>query len=187
MRILWVLGLVVSCLSACDFSQNLAGIEVSDQLKVVIIRHGEKPADGDNLSCQGLNRALQLPKVLIKKFNRPDDIYVPSLNMGKETTHARMLQTVTPLAIQYNLKINSKYDAKDFTKVTKEVLNKKGTVLMVWQHSAIHDLAKTLGVQHAPKWQDEDFDSIWVIQFSKGQASLTIDHEQLSPATVCNF
>ncbi len=181
------MGLIAGCLSACDFTQNLGSDDVSDQLKVVIIRHGEKPADGDNLSCQGQNRALQLPKVLIKKFNRPDDVYVPSLNMGKETTHARMLQTVTPLAIQYNLKINSKYAAKDFEKITQEILKKRGTTLMVWEHSAIHDLAKALGVQHAPKWQDEDFDSIWVIQFLKGKASLTIDHEQLTPSTVCGF
>ena len=49
-------------------------------LKVVIIRHGEKPTEkpsdksdgGDNLSCQGQNRALQLPAVLIKKIGKQD-------------------------------------------------------------------------------------------------------------------
>ena len=39
----------------------------SEDLKVVIIRHGEKPekpATGDNLTCQGENRVLQIPEVL---------------------------------------------------------------------------------------------------------------------------
>ena len=37
-------------------------------LRVVIIRHGEKPEEGDNLSCAGLNRALALPAVLARVF-----------------------------------------------------------------------------------------------------------------------
>jgi hypothetical protein len=51
----------------------------SDDLKVVIIRHGEKPGSGDNLSCLGESRALQLPAVLYKEFNAPAFSYIPSL------------------------------------------------------------------------------------------------------------
>ncbi len=36
--------------------------------KVVIIRHAEKPDDGDNLSCKGFNRSLALTSVLYNKF-----------------------------------------------------------------------------------------------------------------------
>lgn len=39
---------------------------------VVLIRHGEKPVSGlGQLSCQGLNRALALPGVLMAKLGRP--------------------------------------------------------------------------------------------------------------------
>src|SRR5690349_3025252 len=79
-------------------------------LKVVIIRHGEKPDNGDNLNCQGLNRATALPKVLYSKFGTANEIYVPAVNTGNKTKSARMFQTITPYAVKYNLDINSSYD-----------------------------------------------------------------------------
>lgn len=156
-----------------------------DNLKVIIIRHGEKPNDGDNLSCQGQNRALQLPTVLYNKFGRPDQTYVPSLSLGLSTKHARMFQTVSPFAIQYNLTVNSQFDEKDYQNVATEVLNKTGTVLLVWEHSAIHHLAKKLGVKNSPDWNDDDFDSIWIITFAEGVASLSVDNEGLQPSEDC--
>src|ERR1700712_2128892 len=71
--------------------------------KIVLIRHGEKPDQGDNLSCQGLNRALQLPEVLHRKIGIPSAIFVPALNLGKSTGVARMYQTIVPFAVKYNL------------------------------------------------------------------------------------
>lgn len=158
-----------------------------DNLKVVIIRHGEKPADGDNLSCQGQNRALQLPAVLTQKFGTPNYVYVPALENDKSTAHSRMFQTASPLAIKYNLTINSKYSSKNSEKIAKHVLKQTGTVLMVWDHSSIQDLAEKLGVTHATQWNDDDFDSIWLITFADGEAKLAQDKEGLNPAPVCNF
>ncbi|HWY33058.1 MAG TPA: hypothetical protein VNX68_00345, partial [Nitrosopumilaceae archaeon] len=71
---------------------------------VIIIRHGEKPLKGKNLNCQGLNRSLKLPAVLYSKFGIPGNVYVPSLDNNISTGHARMFQTVIPLAAKYNLK-----------------------------------------------------------------------------------
>jgi hypothetical protein len=185
---LWILATILACLSSCDNHQDAQSHDgVSSQLKVVIIRHAEKPDSGDNLSCQGQNRALQLPNVLMQKFKKIKQIYVPALNLGKATTHVRMLQTATPLAIKYNLAINSQYGADDYDKVTSEILKKKGTILMVWEHSAIHSLVKAFGVKHPPEWQDDDFDSIWEITFSEASVSLTIEHEQLTPSKDCSF
>ncbi|AEG02045.1 histidine phosphatase family protein [Methylomonas methanica] len=156
-----------------------------DGLKVVIIRHGEKPENGDNLSCQGENRALQLPAVLYRKFGSPDYTYVPSLSLEDATKHARMFQTVSPFAIQYNLTINSKYDEKKVADVAKSVKKKTGTVLLVWEHSAIPDLAKALGVKNPPDWGGHDFDSIWIVTYDQGEARLSFDQEGLQPAATC--
>jgi hypothetical protein len=172
--------------SAIAFS-SVGGTTPDKTLKVVIIRHGEKPETGDNLSCQGEKRALQLPTVLYRKFNKPDYTYVPSLGLGKSTTHARMFQTVTPFAIKYNLAVNSEFDEKDYSKIADHVLNKTGTVLMVWEHSAIPPLAGELGVHNPPHWDGKDFDSIWVITFTTGKASLSIDKEGITPSPDCNF
>ena len=46
---------------------------------IVFFRHGEKPAGGlGQLTCQGLNRALALPGVLLDKFGTPDYLYAPN-------------------------------------------------------------------------------------------------------------
>jgi hypothetical protein len=46
---------------------------------IVFVRHGEKPLAGlGQLTCQGLNRALALPNVLITKFGKPNNIYAPN-------------------------------------------------------------------------------------------------------------
>jgi hypothetical protein len=167
----------------CDDAKN----KPENNLKVVIIRHGEKPADGDNLSCQGQNRALQLASLLHQKINVPDYTYVPALKTDKATTHSRMFQTVTPFAVKYNLTINSKYSGDDFAEISKSVFKKSGTVLMVWNHSEIADLANALGVKNAPQWEDTDFDSMWMITYSDGKAQLVQDKEGLNPSPNCSF
>ena len=181
-----LLACVVVC--ACD---GVAKHSPDTHLKVVIIRHGEKPAKqsdgGDNLSCQGQNRALQLATVLYQKIGKPDYIYVPALGMDKSTSHSRMFQTVTPFAVKYDLTINSKYDESELNAAAKSVLKKTGTVLMVWQHSAIPDLARALGVDNPPKWKGADFDSMWIVTYASGTAELTLEQEGLSPPKSCNF
>lgn len=176
-------GIAVSAASFPCIGQSAP----ANNLKVVMIRHGEKPETGDNLSCQGENRALQLPAVLYQKFNKPDYTYVPTLGLGKATTHARMFQTVSPFAIQYNLTVDSKYNKDDYSKVAKNVLEKTGTVLMVWEHKAIPHIAEHLGVNNPPSWEGQDFDSIWVITYSNGKAVLSIDKEGITPPPYCNF
>src|ERR1700748_3430382 len=112
----------------------------SHELKIVIIRHGEKPDNGDNLDCQGLNRAMALPKVLFAKYGTANEIYIPTVNSGDKTKSARMFQTITPYAVKYNLDINSSYDTEDYKKITKDVVQQKGTIIMVWEHNGIPHL-----------------------------------------------
>jgi hypothetical protein len=154
-------------------------------LQVIIIRHGEKPEDGENLTCQGENRARQAPAVLRGKFGKIDYIYVPTVvSAGNRTLHSRMFQTAAPVAIRNGLEINSQFSGTDFTQVAHSVWGKKGTVLLVWNHTAIGKLAQSLGVQ-APAWDDADFDSILVIKYPQGKAVLTMDAERIFPSPEC--
>jgi hypothetical protein len=158
-----------------------------DALKVIIIRHGEKPQNGDNLNCQGLNRAQLLPSVIISKFGVPAFSYVPSLSADSATKHARMFQTITPLAVKYNLRINSKFNGKDSTELVKDILQKSGTVLIVWDHKSIVPIIHAFGLTDMNiKWENDDYDSIWIITFNKGIAILTVDKEGLTPSAICN-
>ena len=49
-------------------------------LQIVIIRHGEKPTEGDNLSAQGLERALALPDVLNSLLPRPPPFHLRAVH-----------------------------------------------------------------------------------------------------------
>lgn len=164
----------------------LTDVRAADDLRVVIIRHGEKPANGDNLSCQGLNRALALPDVLAQKFGKPDFTYVPALKLGKESKHARMFQTVTPFAVQQDLTINSRYAESDVAGLARDVVQRSGLVLIVWEHSQIPPLAKALGIQRPPEWSGEDFDSIWIIRLASGKATMSVDAEGIAPSAQCS-
>ena len=158
------------------------------QLKIIIIRHGEKPDKGYNLSCQGLNRSYALVNVLYDKFKLPSDILVPSIKTGKKNTkHARMSQTIDPFAKKYNLPIDSKFGLGDEAGLAKYLLEKKGTILVVWEHKNIPAIAQGLGVttDKKLKWKGSDFDSIWIITFKNGKAELTTDKENINPSADC--
>lgn len=169
------------CLVSCANAQ-------SKTLKLIFIRHAEKPVEGDNLSCAGLNRALKLPEVLKAKFGLPDRIYVPALNQGKSTSRGRMYQTISPFAIKYNLSVNSAFEEEDAKDIASELSSKKGTMLIVWEHSQLKPILKALGLKVKDlQWSDTDFDTIWIVGYKKGKPFLTIDKEGIKPAADCSF
>jgi hypothetical protein len=184
MKILKVLLLIIWGLNISVFAQQ----SPAGNLKIVFIRHGEKPKKGDNLTCQGLNRALLLPKLLKDRFGIPDSIFVPALVMGESTGHSRMFQTIAPFAIKYNLPINTSHGEKDSVLIANDLKSKNGTIFLVWEHKAIAPIVRSLGV-NAPrlKWPDDDYDSIWIVTFKNGAAVLTKEKEGLKPAADCKF
>jgi hypothetical protein len=59
---------------------------------------------------------------------------------------------------------------------------------VVWQHDKIDNIVKALGVDtKGMKWGDDDFDSIWIINFKNGKGTLTVDKENLNPPDACNY
>lgn len=167
-------------------SLPLKNFAQAKNLKLVFIRHAERPENGDNLNCKGLNRSLLLPSLLYKKFGKPDDIYIPSIHQGDQTKRSRMFQTITPFAVKYNLSINSSYEEDDYKHTGKALLKEQGTVLIVWEHHWIQSLVSYLGVKTG-KWPDDDYDSIWILTFPKGKAVLTKDKQGLKPGINCSF
>ncbi len=169
---------IFSCMA---FAQNQG-----DPLKVIIIRHAEKPKTGDNLNCQGLNRSMLIPQMIVSKFGVPAFSYVPTLGADSSTKHARMFQTITPLAVKYNLAINSKFIGKDSSGLANDILKRHGLVLVVWDHKSIVPIVHAFGINETQlKWNDDDFDSIWIITFSNHVALLTKDIEGIKPAQEC--
>jgi hypothetical protein len=181
MRILiWGLVLPLLLLQNCSKSQNR-------QVKIVIMRHGEKADDGDNLNCKGFNRSILLSAVLFQKYGRPAKIYIPTVSPGESTRHGRMFQTISPFAVKYDIPVNSTFDEGNCDGIAKAIIRHHGTVFVVWEHKFIQSILKKLGVNDPPDWKDDDFDSIWIITIDKGRVSFVKDKEGLTPAATCNF
>ena len=165
-------------------------VATGPELCIHIIRHGEKPLAGDNLSHMGLARALALPDVLNKLMPLPPDYtYVPCIGTDKEdTTRVRMMQTVLPYAVQHNLTINSDFAPDEIKPLVKQLRRQRGTALLVWEHHNIVNIAAALKIEEPQEWPSDDFDSIWTITFSgrspKGKAKfpvLTKSRQHINP------
>jgi hypothetical protein len=127
---------------------------------IVFIRHGEKPDEGlGQLTCQGLNRALALPKVIHKMFGKPDAIFAPNPSSQKEDNgksyyYVRPLATVEPTAIQFSLPVDTSLDYSDAAGLQSALEsrlsnNSKNTfILVAWEHKVIHTVAKATTIKH---------------------------------------
>jgi hypothetical protein len=166
---------------------------------IVLIRHGEKPADGlGQLSCQGLNRSLALPRVLIAKFGKPAFVFAPNPqkqtnDKGRLYDYIRPLATIEPTAIQLGLPVNTQFGFRDIEGLRKELTRPEyqGTLAFVaWEHELLASLVKDLVAQGGgdpsavPAWAPDDFDSIYVVKLTRVDghltASFTRDREGLN-------
>jgi hypothetical protein len=100
----------------------------TDVETIVFLRHGEKPSGGlGQLTCQGLNRALALPSVLISKFGKADYVFAPDPE-GKVTegglrqfAYIRPLATIEPTAIRLGLPVCTDFRFKDIASLQNEL------------------------------------------------------------------
>lgn len=167
---------------------------------IVLLRHGEKPAAGlGQLSCQGLNRSLALPGVLLSKFGPPAAVFAPNPQLGKKDhgqhySYIRPLATIEPLAIQAGLPVNLDYGFKQIDSLQKILLApayQNALVLVAWEHKQAEQLARNLlkagaaNPDQVPVWGGDDFDSLYVVTIQrdstgKTSASFRRDHQQLN-------
>ena len=172
-------------------------LPVQADTEILFIRHGEKPLDGlGQLSCRGLNRSLALPKVLSKRFGNPDIIIAPNPghqkpDHGINFSYVRPLATVEPTAILLGLPVNATIGYEDVSGLNALLENIAATqhakiVLVAWEHrlaeAAVSKLARAHGnKQEIPKWEDADFDSVYVLTLlSSGKVIFRLDHQKLN-------
>lgn len=195
-----VLLLVGLAMPASTRAQTNYPIAVASQTveTIICIRHGEKPPGGlGQLNCRGLNRALALPDVLLKKFGAPQFIFAPNPNQkvndkGVSYYYVRPLITIEPTAIRCGLPVNTEYGFRQI-KGLEDELNKaqyqNATVFVAWEHVLLNDFAKNMlkdngdNPQKVPSWKNSDYDTIFVFKITRqnGQKkfSFTVDHEGL--------
>lgn len=141
--------------------------------QVLIIRHAEKPAQGNQLNTKGRIRAAALAPYFVdgdwfKKYGPPAAIYAqkPSHVDGSE----RPIETVTPLANALGQTLHTEFTHQQLKEMIQEVkshpqYNGK-LVLISWEHHAIPEMARLFGATTAPNnWEGDIFDRVWVIDY----------------------
>jgi len=160
---------------------------------IVMVRHGEKSADGlGQLNCQGLNRALALPAVIGKLFGSPDAIFAPDPAQSKEDyghlyIYVRPLATIEPTAIAFGLPVDASIGVSNLDALRHKLQSpvyRSAVVVVAWEHADIAKLARLLVADHAgdpaivPDWRGDDFDSIYVVRLTQTDSGTAVTFEQ---------
>ncbi|MBF0501414.1 MAG: histidine phosphatase family protein [Candidatus Riflebacteria bacterium] len=143
--------------------------------QVIIIRHGEKPSSGNELSDQGRQRALALVGFFrnnpaVTKFGTPMEIYAMAPK-GPDGS-LRAIETVTPLARDLSLTINENFQKDDISGLVADIMHKpnyKGKmVLICWEHKIIPTIPTAFGWTSGPEsWPgSEVYDRAWIMNFT---------------------
>jgi len=161
---------------------------------IVLVRHGEKPADGlGQLNCQGLNRALALPFVIARLFGKPDAVFAPDpadakKDYGRPYNYVRPLATIEPTAIMFGLPVDASIGVSNLDALRQRLESadyRSAVVVVAWEHHDIATLTRLLVADHGgdpakvPDWPDQDFDSIYVVKLTQTGAGTAVSFELL--------
>src|SRR5215210_4820076 len=159
---------------------------VTRPAKIILIRHGEKPADQDDphLSAAGVRRAERLVSFIVTDpalsgFGPPVAVF--ATQSTKHDNGQRTQETVAPLAAALKLPVLTPFLSKDYAALAKQILANPAyagkTVLICWNHDEIPRLAVALGVKpRPPKWKGSVFDKVYVISYRDRKPTLTSLH-----------
>ena len=144
--------------------------------QVILIRHAEKPASGNELDPRGFQRAKALAGFFentpsMTRYGTPAAIY--AMAPKDQNGSLRPIETVTPLADSLGLKINSAYKKEELSSLIGDILNTSAydgkMVLVCWEHNMIPEIVKGFGWSGAPlSWDGSVFDRAWVLNFTGG-------------------
>ena len=160
---------------------------------ILVIRHAERPANGQELNDAGKARAqayvgyfehLKLDGVPVKL----DYLAAAADSEGSHRCH----MTIEPLAEALHLPVHLKYKNKELDKLAEELrtTDHGRTLLICWHHGHIPELLDALGADsgellHHAKWPKEVFNWMVVLHYdSQGHldaSRCTVVNENLMP------
>ena len=171
-----------------------APLSAQAQQTIVFFRHGEKPAAGlGQLTCQGLNRALALPTVLLGRYGTPDFVYAANpegkiLDSTGSYYYVRPLATIEPTAIRAGRSVNSHFWYNDIPGIESVLIRSSKantTIFVAWEHDYLVKIVQDLmnkygGGTAVPAWTTGDFDSLYIVHVtynSNGTISATFQRD----------
>ena len=165
-----------------------------------MVRHGEKPPEGlGQLSCKGLNRALALPDVLIKRYGKPDFIYAPNPSVqvhdgnNPPYSYVRPLATIEPTAIRLGMPVNTQIGFDEIQRLQQELTQPiygNALIFVAWEHRYLYQFARQMLLSNGqdpsvvPDWPSNDYETIYVFRILRSggtsRVSFAIAKEMLS-------
>ena len=165
------------------FGMSCVQTPLARPAQIILLRHGEKPADESDphLSAEGRARARALVSFLTTTPGLITNGLPVALFAAQPTRHGHSLrthETLEPLAKSLKLRIQSPYPAKDYPALARHLLRHSAydgkVVVVCWVHEYLPDFAAALGVSPTPApWRGNVFDHVWVITYRDGEATLT--------------
>ena len=152
------------------------GVNCQAESTFVFIRHGEKQMNfSGQLTCQGLNRALRLPSVLINRYGKPNALYASAPIEDKEGSSLRAVATLMPIAIQTEQPINLQFHARDTQALVTRLLASANhqVTYIAWEHehlvAAVKQLITMSGgdALQIPAISPFDYDSVYRVTLDK--------------------
>jgi hypothetical protein len=161
--------------------------DVRAEQTIVFMRHGEKPAGGfGQLTCQGLNRALALPDVLLSKFGTPTYLYAPNpavqiTDQAGAFYYVRPLATIEPTAIRVGRNVRTKYGYNDIASLQAALITPTkddSTIFVAWEHAYLQRVVQNIMTRYGagaqvPAWVSGDYDTLFIVRvdYSGGRVS----------------
>ncbi|NBF01066.1 flagellar basal body-associated protein FliL [Pseudomonas sp. Fl5BN2] len=152
---------------------------------VLIIRHAEKPDQGDGLSPRGQQRAEAYAQYFDPLQLNGQNLVPQRLIATRDSEDsARPRLTLVPLSQRLHLPIEQPYDNRDVDKLVRSLAknNQAPVILIAWHHGQIYNLieafggdAKTLTGQKS--WSESVYDWLIVLRFDD-QGRLVESHSQ---------
>jgi hypothetical protein len=183
---IWLLcGLLALSMPVIAKAQGGAGSGLENAV-ILVIRHGEKPDKGGDLSKAGKERA----KAYVNYFehftvaSNPLQLnYLFSTADSKDSRRTRL--TIEPLSKAIGLAIDSRFQYTDIQGLVGAIQSKPPgkQYLICWHHGEIPQLVSALGADANSlfpkgKWPDAVFD--WVIQLRYDANGHLLDAKRIS-------
>lgn len=159
--------------------------------RIILLRHAEKPANEADihLSERGQQRARALAgwatnSPAWETNDRPAAVF--ACKPTAKAPSLRPIETITPLAAQLQLPVQTPFSAKNPAALARQILDDPAlngkTVVICWGRDELPQLAGGLGIKSGPgKWRKNVFDRIWLITFRDSTAGLSDLPQQLLP------
>ncbi len=159
------------------------GLQAAPQT-IILIRHADKniPLDGsDNLNSRGLNRAMNLARVIPQCFGKPSRIFTYPFSTTT-SKHARSYQTAVPLGVKTSVRIELNYSSDPQSNIDPnnfeigEMIKglshaKHPLVVVVWEHESIPELARGLGTPGVKPIAYDNFNNLYLFEFQANEAT----------------